>query len=194
MLKIKEAIIVEGKYDKIRLSNIVDTLIIQTNGFSIFKDKQTRAFIEKAAYEFGIIILTDNDKAGFEIRNHIKGIIDNKYIKDAYIPDVYGKEKRKTQKTSEGKIGVEGIDDNIIIKALEMAALEQNSEKTITSADLYDDGIMGKKNSSENKKILTGYLQLPERISNNNLLQFLNKTLTYKQYKEIIQPNLCNDI
>ena len=190
MIKIKEAVIVEGKYDKIKLENILDTLIIQTNGFSIFRDKEKLKFIKKLADERGILILTDSDHAGFQIRSYISGSIDKSKIKHAYIPDVFGKEKRKAKFSKEGKIGVEGIDTKIILDALNKVNVlteEVQKEKIlITNADLYNDGLSGKTNSKELRKRMLKALDLPEFLSKNAFLNVLNSALTYEQYKKIV--------
>ena len=121
MLKVKEAVIVEGKYDKIKLSNLLDALIIETNGFSVYKDKKKLAFIKKLANERGLIVITDSDHSGFQIRNYLSSVIPKDKIKHIYIPDIYGKEKRKKEPSKEGKIGVEGINDDILLELFKKA-------------------------------------------------------------------------
>ena len=142
MIKIEQAIIVEGKYDKIKLSSIVNAVIIVTNGFGIFKDEEKLELIRYYARKTGIIILTDSDSAGFQIRNHIKGAVKNGKIYNVYIPDIMGKEKRKVKPSAEGKLGVEGVEKKIILKAFENAGItasesSDNSIPEITKTDLY---------------------------------------------------------
>lgn len=193
MIKIKEAIIVEGKYDKIKLSSILDTLIIQTNGFCIHKDKERLAFIKRLAEERGVVILTDSDHAGFQIRSYLSGALPKGQVKHAYIPDVMGKERRKEQPSKEGKLGVEGIDTAVILKALEQAGVFciQNADtppkKMITNADLYRDGFSGGANSKVRKKAFLKQLDLPEFMSTNSLLQVLNSMLDYNAYREAVK-------
>lgn len=191
MIKINEVVVVEGKYDKIKLENILDTLIIQTNGFSIRKDREKLKFIKKMADERGVLVLTDSDHAGFMIRSYLSGAVAKEKIKHAYIPDVFGKEKRKDKPSKEGKIGVEGIDSKVILCALEKAgvfcseAVEEGPR--ITNADLFNDGFSGGLNSKARKKELLKELDLPEFLSTNSLLQILNSTTTYDEYKKIVE-------
>lgn len=191
MIKIKEVVIVEGKYDKIKLENILDTLIIQTNGFSIRKDKEKLKFIKKMALERGILVLTDSDHAGFMIRSYLSSAVPKDKIKHAYIPDVFGKEKRKDKYSKEGKIGVEGIDSVTILDSLEKAgvfcAQAENSGQKITNADLFNDGFSGGANSKTRKKELLQELDLPEFLSTNSLLQVINSTITHDDYKRIVE-------
>lgn len=187
MIKIKEAIVVEGTYDKIKLSNIFDTLIVTTDGFDIFKNQSKVSLIKKLAQKDGIIILTDSDRAGFVIRNYVKNFCKNGFVKHAYIPEVEGKEKRKSTPSKEGFLGVEGIDDDVIIKAVEKCATEKNENKRlITKTDLFMDGLSGGENSFKYRKMLTKELDLPKRISANMLLDVLNSLFTYEEYKEKI--------
>ena len=192
MIKIKEAVIVEGKYDKIKLSAIIDTVIIETDGFAVFKDKEKQKFIRFLAEKRGIIIMTDSDSAGFKIRNFINGITKSENIKNVYIPDIYGKEKRKTEMSKEGKLGVEGMKPEIILSALKKAGvLCDENEKTechkITHTDFFEDGISGGENSSEIRKALAKQLDLPERISSSALLKIINVYMTYDEYKEAVK-------
>lgn len=192
MIKIKEAVIVEGKYDKIKLSAIIDTVIIETDGFAVFKDKEKQKLIRFLAEKRGIIIMTDSDSAGFKIRNFINGITKSENIKNVYIPDIYGKEKRKTEMSKEGKMGVEGMKPEIILSALEKAGvLCDENEKTechkITHTDFFEDGISGGENSSEIRKALAKQLDLPERISSSALLKIINVYMTYDEYKEAVK-------
>lgn len=190
MIKIKEAIIVEGKYDKIKLSSIIDGLIIETNGFRIFKDKNKIEFLRKLADTRGILVFTDSDSAGFLIRNHISSIIPKDKIKHAYIPDIYGKEKRKTKYSKEGKLGVEGVPQEVIINSLKNAnVLYSLSEpackekREITKLDLYNWGLSGKDNSLKLRRKFLKQLNLPEHLSANSLLKVLNSIMTYDELK-----------
>lgn len=192
MIKIKEAVIVEGKYDKIKLSNILDTVIIETDGFAIFKDKEKQKLIRFLSEKRGIIIMTDSDSAGFKIRNFINGITKTENIKNVFIPDVYGKEKRKTESSKEGKLGVEGMSADIILNALEKAGVLcfENAEKQgreITHTDFFEDGISGGENSAGIRKALAKELDLPERISSSSLLKVINSYMTYDEYKETVK-------
>lgn len=185
-IKVNRAIIVEGKYDKIKLSEIVDGLIIPTNGFSVFKDKSIVGLIKKAAEENGLIILTDSDSAGMMIRSYIRKIVNNKNIINLYIPKIEGKEKRKTVASKEGTIGVEGIDNNIIIKILsEVAEPFTEINNPITKLDLYDLGISGKDNSAELRADFERYLGLPDNLSANYLIEYLNFAFTRDEFKEV---------
>ena len=179
MVKIREAIVVEGRYDKNTLSQIVDAPIFETGGFQIHKDKAHLALLRKVAEKRGLIVFTDSDGAGFVIRNYLKGAIDPKYLKHAYIPDIYGKEKRKTAPGKEGKLGVEGMTPEIILQALRRAGatFEEGSAAQsggITKQDMVDLGLSGGKDSSALRQKLMQRLQLPEHMSSNALLQALN--------------------
>lgn len=192
MIKINQAVIVEGKYDKIKLSGIIDALIIETDGFGIFKDKEKQKLIRFLAETKGIVIMTDSDSAGFKIRSFIKGITNSENIKNVYIPDVYGKEKRKTEASKEGKIGVEGISTDIIIEALRKADIdcrvnERTSAQSVTKTDFFLDGVSGREQSSYIRKELAKSLGLPERISSSSLLKIINLYMTYDDYKESIE-------
>jgi len=189
LIKLKQAIIVEGRYDKIKLSSIIDGLIITTDGFQIFKDKEKIDFIRKLAATCGIIIMTDSDSAGFMIRSYIASNIKEGKVYHAYIPDIYGKESRKTEGNAEGKLGVEGVPKEAVLEALKKAGITKTSAKKsreITKIDLYEDGICGGRNSKEKRLKLIKMLNLPEKISANSLLKVLNIMLSYDEYKEYI--------
>ena len=178
MIHIREAVIVEGKYDQIRLSSLLDATIVVTHGFGIFKDKERMAYIRRLAAERGLLILTDSDGAGFVIRNHLKGVLPQDQVKHAYIPDIYGKEKRKRKGGKEGKLGVEGMKPEILLDALRRAGatIDEKSTvkgKSITKADLYDLGLIGPE-SVEKRKALCKRLELPEHLSANALVEVLN--------------------
>ena len=192
MIKIKEAVVVEGKYDKIKLSGILDTVIIETDGFGIFKDKEKQKLIRFLAEKRGIIIMTDSDSAGFKIRSFIQNITKCENVKNVFIPDIYGKEKRKTEFSKEGKLGVEGIESQIILASLEKAGVicSEDSKKEgreITHTDFFEDGISGGENSSQIRKALARELNLPEHISSSALLKIINSYMTYEEYKEAVK-------
>lgn len=191
MVKIAEAIVVEGRYDKNTLSQIVDAPILETSGFGIFKDKAQMALLRKVAQKRGLIVFTDSDGAGFVIRNHIKSAIPGKYLKHAYIPDVMGKERRKTAPGKEGKLGVEGMSREIILDALKRggATIEgQCSENChqISKQDLMELGLSGGRDSSAKRKALMQKLEFPEHMSANALLQALNLLYSLEELREII--------
>ncbi len=188
-IKLTQAVIVEGRYDKAKLSEIADAFIIETNGFSLFKDKKRLSFIKKLARERGIILLTDSDHAGFMIRNYISSGVPKENIINAYIPDIYGKEKRKSEPSKEGKLGVEGMSREVLLKALENAKVSsQVSENPdpVTKYDLYEYGITGKPNSTQKKKALLKALDLPEFLSTNSLLSYINSSMTKTEFMRII--------
>lgn len=197
MIKTDKAIIVEGKYDIIKLSRIVDALIIKTDGFGIFKDKEKQKLLRRLADEKGIIVLTDSDSAGFLIRKFLKSSIPEDKIIHVYIPDVYGKEKRKTQAGKEGKLGVEGISEEVLIEAFTKAGVICNQSpdeerRLITNIDLYEAGLMGKENSKEKRIRLMKALALPERLSTSSLLKILNTFVTYDEFIEKLkETDLC---
>lgn len=196
MIHIEQAVIVEGKYDKIKLESIIDAVIIQTNGFAVFKDNEKMALIKHFANTNGIIILTDSDMAGFKIRNYLKGTIENDKITNVYIPDIFGKEKRKLKPSKEGKLGVEGINKDIIIDAFIKAGIifsdKVKTENKISRLDLYNDGFSGTENSSQNRRILLKYLNLPELLTTASLLEVLNSMFTYEDYKNTVQKIFYN--
>lgn len=193
MVKIREAIVVEGRYDKNTLSQIVDTPIFETSGFGIFKNKEQMALLRQVAKKRGLIVLTDSDGAGFVIRNHLKSAIEPKYLKHAYIPDVYGKERRKAAPGKEGKLGVEGMRPEVIIDALRRAGATFEGQETactkqqVTKADLVSLGLSGGQGSSERRVKLMKKLDFPEKMSPNALLQALNLLYTLEELEEITQ-------
>ena len=187
-LKIKEAIIVEGKYDQIKLSRLFDTLIIPTNGFDIYKNKSKLNMLKQVAEKNGIIILTDSDSAGFRIRNHIRNCLGDIPVKNAYIPEIEGKEKRKDAPSKEGFLGVEGMDDEIIIEAVMSQTQQINvlGEK-ITKADFYELGLTGCADSGEKREKLCKKLGLPVKISTNQLISVLNNLYTREELENIVK-------
>ncbi|MGN0547412.1 MAG: toprim domain-containing protein [Acutalibacteraceae bacterium] len=191
MIKIKQAIIVEGKYDKIKLSGIIDAPIIQTDGFGIFKDKELQCLIRNLAEKRGILVLTDSDSAGFKIRSFIGSTVDPKNIVHAYIPDIFGKESRKTEPSKEGKLGVEGVSEEIIMKALANAGVlcetAEEPERPITKLDLYELGFTGGQDSAKKRAALLKYYSFPARLSANALVKVLNSITTYDQFLEDVK-------
>lgn len=189
-IKLTEAVIVEGKYDKIKLSNILDAFIIETNGFAIFKDKFKLSFIKKLAKERGIIILTDSDHAGFMIRNYISSGVPKEQIKNVYIPDIFGKEKRKDAPSKEGKLGVEGMTKEVILTSLEKAGVSSTSsvcDNPITTVDFYDLGLTGGANSKAKRKAVCKALDLPEFLSTSSLISCINNFMTKEEFFDLCQ-------
>ena len=189
-LKLSQAIIVEGKYDKIKLSNLVDAFIIETNGFSVFKDKEKLSFIRRIANERGIIVLTDSDHAGFMIRNYISSGVPKDKIINLYIPDVYGMERRKTEPSKEGKLGVEGMSKEILLKTLKSVNVEYsegNNPNPVTNYDLFALELSGTPNAKQNKKKLLKKLDLPEFLSTNSLLSYINSSMTKEEFQKITE-------
>ncbi len=182
MLRIKEAVVVEGRYDKNTLSQVVDTLILETAGFGIFKNPEQMALLRTAARRRGLIVLTDSDGAGFVIRNRIRGAVSGELVKHAYIPDVYGKERRKKRGGREGKLGVEGMPPQVLEQVLRRAgatfleedARPEESAPPLTKADLFAAGLTGGPDSGSRRLVLLKKLGLPEHMSTNALLDVLN--------------------
>ncbi len=192
MIKLKQAVIVEGKYDKIKLSSIIDTLIIETDGFQIFKDKKKLGYIRLLAETRGVIIMTDSDSAGFLIRSHLVGSVKDGEIINVYIPDIKGREKRKEKDSADGLLGVEGMSEDVILSALSAAGVtadktdKSEATRRVTKADLYFDGLSGGKNSKELREKLLLELGLPKRISANAIPKALEYLVTYDQYKKAV--------
>lgn len=194
MYKIKETIIVEGLYDKIKLSQFVDGVIFVTNGFSVFTNENMQKSIQELGKRTGIVILTDSDSAGFKIRNFVKQLLPEKLVKHAYIPNIEGKEKRKRIGGKEGLLGVEGVSDDVIIEALRASGATIDGEKTrvknnrtITKADMFNLGLSGTKDSAKMRVLLTQELGLPYKISSNMLLDVINRLLTFDELCELVQ-------
>ena len=187
-LKIKEAIVVEGKYDLIKISRLFDTLIIPTNGFDIYKNKSKLNMLKQVAQKSGIIILTDSDSAGFRIRNHIRNCIGDVSVKNAYIPEIEGKEKRKDTPSKEGFLGVEGISDEIIINAVmsQTQQIEQTGEK-ITKTDFFELGLTGGAESGQKRAKLCKKMGLPVKISANQLISALNNIYSKEEFLNLIE-------
>lgn len=196
MIKLKQAVVVEGKYDKIKLSSIIDAPIIVTNGFSIFKYKEKLNYIKEVAKKRGIVIMTDSDNAGFMIRNRILNAVGkDAEVINVYIPDVFGKEKRKKSASAEGKLGVEGIDAEVLRETLARFGVTSNESeesscgKEITKTDLFALGLSGGENSESKRKTLLKRLDLPQNMTANSMLDALNIFLSYSEFE-----NICKDL
>lgn len=180
MISVKEVIVVEGRYDKNTLSQVFDAVIVETSGFGLFKDGEKLALLRRLAEKRGLVVLTDSDGAGFVIRNYIKGVIDPALVKMAYIPDVPGKERRKSSPSKEGKLGVEGMSAEVLIAALRRAGATLGGETAthrtggITKATLYELGLSGRPDSAARRRELLKKLDLPEKLGANALLDVLN--------------------
>ena len=191
MHSVREVIVVEGRYDKNTLSQVVDAVIIETSGFGIFNDAEKRKLLQTMAEARGLIVLTDSDGAGFVIRNYIKGCVDPKLVKHAYIPDIYGKERRKSAPSREGKLGVEGMKPQVLLDALIRAGAtfdDEENEKTaprISKADMYARGLSGREGSAEKRMQLIRQLGLPERLTADGLLDVLNATMNREEFLSI---------
>ena len=191
MISVKEVIVVEGRYDKNALSQVVDAVIIETSGFGIFNDAEKRKLLQTMAEARGLIVLTDSDGAGFVIRNYIKGCVDPKLVKHAYIPDIYGKERRKSAPSREGKLGVEGMKPQVLLDALIRAGAtfdDEENKKTaprISKADMYARGLSGREGSAEKRAQLIKQLGLPERLTADGLLDVLNATMSREEFLSI---------
>lgn len=192
MLKIREAIVVEGRYDKNTLSQLVDAPILETSGFGIFKNKEQMALLRKVAQTRGLIVLTDSDGAGLVIRNHLKSAIPGQYLKHAFIPDIPGKEKRKRTAGKEGLLGVEGMSREVIENALKAAGATVEGEQAaephaITKQDMMALGLSGGAGSSEKRAMLQSKLGFPKNISANALLQALNLLYTLDELSNLMK-------
>ena len=195
MIEIKEAVIVEGKYDKMRLKGILNSVIVETGAFRLFKDNEKLSLIKNLAEKQGIVILTDSDSAGFVIRNHLKSAVSPDKIKNAYIPTIQGKEKRKSKPSKEGLLGVEGIDEKELLLSLQRAGAtiensaetsDNNSKPKISKSDLYKLGLSGHDNSSILRKKLLKHLNLPEYITANALCELLSSLYDFEKLKETV--------
>jgi len=191
--RIEEAVIVEGRYDKNTLSQVIEGTILETSGFAVFQDGEALALFRRLAKERGLIILTDSDGAGFVIRNYLKGSIDPALVKHAYVPDRYGKERRKRAPGKEGKLGVEGMDPQTLLDALRKAGatfLDEGEEappkgRPVTKADLYAAGLSGGAGAAERRRELLKKLDLPEHLSPNAMLEVLNALYGYEGLAEL---------
>ncbi len=193
MVKVREVIVVEGRYDKNTLLQVVDATVLETHGFGIFKDKEQLSLLRRAAEKRGLIVLTDSDGAGFVIRNYLKGAIPGNLVKHAYIPDIPGKERRKTAPGREGKLGVEGMRPEILLEALRRAGATLEGETPdgaprggITKADLMELGLYGGTESGERRRALLQKLGLPQHMSTNAMLQALNLLYTRQELEALL--------
>lgn len=190
MYKLRQAVVVEGRYDVNALRQIIDAPVFETRGFGIFSDREQLALLRTAARRRGLVVLTDSDGAGFVIRNYLKGALAGENILHAYIPDIYGKEKRKAQAGKEGKLGVEGMRPEVLVQALRDAGAEIDGtarracSEPVTKADLYALGLSGGADSAAHRKALQRQLGLPEHMSANALLQALNLLFTRSEFLE----------
>lgn len=192
MIRLSQAVIVEGKYDKITLENIIDATIIATNGFGIFKDTEKRELIRLLAQKRGIIVITDSDSAGALIRSHLKQICPEGTITNVYVPQLVGKEKRKDKRSKEGYLGVEGLDKQTLIDALARSGItgeicQQKNDRKITKTDMYDFGLSGGENSSYLRNSLAEYLKLPKGMSSNAFLDCLNAIYNYDEFIKAVE-------
>lgn len=191
MISVKEVIVVEGRYDRNTLSQVFDAVIVETSGFGVFNDREKLALLRRLAEARGLVVLTDSDGAGFVIRNFLKGAIDPALVKQAYIPDIAGRERRKRAPSKEGKLGVEGMKPEVLIEALRRAGATLGGEEParraggITKATLYELGLFGGPGSAEKRRALLKELDLPEKLSANALLDVLNALYTEAELREI---------
>ena len=185
MIRIDEAVIVEGKYDKIKLSRFIDATIIPTNGFSVFKDKEKRKIIRLLAMAKGLVVITDSDSAGMVIRSYLKKICPGGSIKNVYIPQIKGKEKRKTAPSKEGFLGLEGLNDEIIVEALKKCGITgktSEKQKKITKQDLFSVGLSGSTNSSILRESFALFSGLPKGMSSSAFLDAVNAIYDYNEF------------
>lgn len=198
MIKLKQAVIVEGKYDKIKLSSVIDATIIETGGFKVFSNKDTAALIKTLAQTCGIVIMTDSDFAGFRIRNYIKNITQDGKVYNAYLPEIVGKEKRKPKASKEGLLGVEGFSKEDILTSLEKAGVfnaEISAEKAdkIEKYDLYALGLSGTTNSRQRREIVLKKLNIPTHLSPTSLLCVLNTLISKQNFYALVNEAFNNE-
>ncbi len=195
-LRLVSPIIVEGKYDKIKLSSIVESEIIVLNGFGVFKDEKKRQMLKSIADKHGVIVLTDSDGGGLVLRNHLRAIIQSEKLTHLYIPKLEGKEGRKTEASKEGLLGVEGMDIDLLYSILEPFSIKNGSKsaqkapenaRKVTKTDLFCDGFLGGEGSAERRKLLAERCSLPDNISSKALLEAINLLYSYDRYKEIVK-------
>ncbi len=192
MIRIREAIVVEGRYDKAALANVADTVIVDTAGFGVFSDKEKLALLRRLAAARGLVVLTDSDGGGFLIRSFLKSAIDPRLVKHAYIPDVSGKERRKKSPSREGKLGVEGMSPQVLEQALRRAGVtvegeeDKNTAPPMTKAELYALGLTGRPDSAKRRSAVKRALDLPEKLTANGLLDVLNVLTTREELERII--------
>ncbi len=195
MKKIRESILVEGRYDVNKLKQIVDTQVIETSGFGIFRNEEKRALLRKIAEKRGLIILTDSDHAGFLIRNHLRGMLPKEQVKHAYIPQIEGKERRKTQASKEGLLGVEGMKDEEILSALKRAGAtfedyaERPENAGFTKVDFYEFGLSGREDSAARREIVLKRLGLPKAMTANAMLEAINLIVTREEFLTLLEKD-----
>lgn len=191
MIKIKQAVVVEGKYDKITLGNILDTLILTTDGFGIFKDEEKLELLRCLAKARGVVVLTDSDSAGFLIRNRLNQALLGLDFVNVYVPEIEGRERRKRQPSSDGLLGVEGMSEAVIFQALEKAGvicgIAEQKGKPVTKLDMYEDGLFGADNSKQLRVMLCKELGIPTRVSSNMLPELLTDLVGYDDYKQALE-------
>ncbi len=196
MIHLKEAVVVEGKYDKIKLKNFIDAEIFTTDGFAIFKNRQKTEMLKKIAEQRGLIILTDSDSAGFVIRGHLTSVINPQYITNVFVPEIKGKEKRKTQSSAQGLLGVEGLSEQVITGALKKAGVTVDKtqptepKEKITHADLFKLGLSGGADSKQKRKDLCERLQLPFGMSTNQLLTAVNALYSREEFYKLFETEV----
>lgn len=202
MIRIREAVVVEGKYDKIKLSSLLDGTIVTTDGFGIFRDREKMAYLRRLAENQGLVVLTDSDGAGFVIRGKISSCIPASQLKHAYIPDIPGKERRKAAPSKEGMLGVEGMELQTLRQVLRRAgatlleeeSLPENAHGKLTKADLYEMGLSGREDSVQRRKALQKELDLPERLSAGGLLQALNALYSEQELSVLRERLMKGDV
>ena len=193
MRRVREVIVVEGRYDKNALRQVVDATVIETRGFGVFNDRERLALLRRLAAERGLILLTDSDGAGFVIRNFLKGAIPREQLKQAYIPDIPGKERRKAAPGKEGKLGVEGMAPEVLLRALERAgatfadSCPTEDRAPITKGDLYELGLSGRPDSAARRSETLKALGLPERMTSNALLEAVNLLYSKEEFRKFCQ-------
>ncbi len=198
MKRVREVIVVEGKYDAIRVKSAVEAVVVETHGFGLFRDKEQLALLRRLAASRGVLVLTDSDGAGFVIRNYLSGVLPPSQVKHAYIPEIAGKERRKAAPSKEGLLGVEGVDNAVILEALERAgATFEEDERAgaapwLTKGDLYADGLSGGPDSAGRREALLRLLGLPQKLSANRLLEVINATMTPDEYRRVLQQ-ICEE-
>lgn len=196
MIRIREAIVVEGRYDKAALANVADTVIVDTAGFGVFSDKEKLALLRRLAAARGLVVLTDSDGGGFLIRSFLKSAINPRLVKHAYIPDVPGKERRKKSPSREGKLGVEGMSPQVLEQALRRAGVtvegeeDKNTAPPMTKAELYALGLTGRPDSAKRRSAVKRALDLPEKLATNGLLDVLNVLTTREELERILSNDL----
>lgn len=198
MKRVREVIVVEGKYDAIRVKSAVEAVVVETHGFGLFRDKEQLALLRRLAASRGVLVLTDSDGAGFVIRNYLSGVLPPSQVKHAYIPEIAGKERRKAAPSKEGLLGVEGVDNAVILEALERAgATFEEDERAgaapwLTKGELYADGLSGGPDSAGRRAALLRLLGLPQKLSANRLLEVINATMTPDEYRRVLQQ-ICEE-